>query len=514
MRLSIFICVFVLGCSQRNQDAAIVDQPAPSVTTVLPLEKFIKHLGLDSFGPQVNSAELSRGYAFDAEKNEYYITYATSSNFGGLFAGGARDSGIMKMNRRGEIVWKKLLNDGVNAAGTEWFSTVKENVFKDGFIYTAMSVTGNYLETHGGGMNDIVLLKISAIDGHVVWQKQFGQTTMRQLASRKGYYSGAASSESESISKVIIENNKLYFIGATTSDFSGKASGQDILIIESDLDGNILKIKQFNAQIYASELMNLYKNGHMDRNEFVTDAVLNKGKIFITGSTTSNLADTISGVSDVYVVRLNANTLVADKVFQLGMKTAAASMSQYPYHDASGNDSASGVAVDAQNGNVFLTGMTNGDLADQSCGGFDLFVLRLTADLIFEKIYQAGMTTQSSLGCASNESAKDIGIVGERLYIGGTSNSHIDRKKVGIDTDPFFLSLDKDFNLLSKKQIVSGDEGYGVIDTSGNEAMDGLHIRSNGLFVLLNSQSPSHYLETSGLQDIILINMGLDFKLN
>lgn len=509
-------CLFVFFLSTSCGVETWLVTPA-SVAARAPMDKFIHQLGLESLAAESNGADWPSGFAFDDLTGDYYISYRSNGNLGGLNVSGM-DYGMLKLNSSGEIVWKKLYNDiGTNSTGNETPDAINFP-FHQGFIYTSFQVSGDYLETNGGGGSDIVIQKVRASDGDVVWRKQLGQTTMAALAADPGFYAGANSSSGETVGDIFLINNKLYLVGSTGSPFSEVSGGGDAFILVMDLDGNIENLKQFGPNTYASEMLPWFVgtplNGSTASSESQIRAAIGKdGHIMIAGTTTSHLFDDRGGASDVFYMKVNPSTLAIETGIQLGVNTIATLPITYPSRDSSGDELGTSLAVDTDNGDVYGMMRTNGSLADNLNGVRDVAFVKLGPNLELKLVKQFGTSYTTELASGGHEQyVGHLGFLGGTIYVAGISNSNISGTKIDASWDIYFLKMDRNFNVTLKKQFDQGTTLWPLNSASGHEWFYSFHVRDDG--ILFNLGTESNYVETLvGAEDILFVNTDLNGNL-
>ncbi|MEJ2140932.1 MAG: SBBP repeat-containing protein [Gammaproteobacteria bacterium] len=171
-------------------------------------------------------------------------------------------------------------------------------------------------------------------------------------------------------------NGNSYVTGSTSGDLVGTGnvggSGNDIFIAKYDASGNPLWIKQLGSAESASA------------NGIAIDA---SGNSYITGETYGDLTGNgFAGGVDVFIAKLDT---LGDPLW---IKQAGTSTNEY------GND----IVVDS-NGNSYITGHTNGDLAGTgNAGGRDIFIAKYDAS--------GNQNWIKQLGTAYDDTAYSVGI--------------------------------------------------------------------------------------------------------
>ncbi|MDZ4778887.1 MAG: DUF5700 domain-containing putative Zn-dependent protease [Planctomycetia bacterium] len=177
------------------------------------------------------------------------------------------------------------------------------------------------------------------------------------------------------------------FIGGPKSDFGNAivmVGNQAVIAGTSDGDGFV--------QSGPSRQVTFGATGE----EKLTGLAQHKGKLYATGYTKSNDWKTLRGLSDAFVVRLNAQTLAIESA---------------EYFGGSGDDSAWGIAIDKR-GRIFIAGQTSStDLPGASRG--------------FQRRYRG------------NIDAFVAQIGGPATYFGGSQKDEAgyDGQNIAIDTD-------------------------------------------------------------------------------
>jgi hypothetical protein len=167
------------------------------------------------------------------------------------------------------------------------------------------------------------------------------------------------------------------------------------------------------------------------------------GNVFVTGGTTGDLGGINSGSFDAFLTKFDINGNL-QWTRQLG---------------SPGNDQATGVSGDGL-GNVYISGITDSDLAAPNAGGFDAFLAKYDAlgNLLWKRQYGAEGTDG-----AGGISADPFG----NIYVSGGSPGHA-MPGPTVGTGGIFLSkFDPSGNRLWTRQF------SGLFDDGGNHAVDG-----------------------------------------
>jgi uncharacterized delta-60 repeat protein len=263
--------------------------------------------------------DSSYGVATDSQGN-VFISGAT----GGALAGsnkGDSDAWVAKYSPEGTLLWTKQL--GTSEYDSSWgvATDSQGNVFISG-------ATGGALAGSNKGYRDAWVAKYSP-EGTLLWTKQLG------------------SSEYDSSWGVATDSQGNVFIsGDTTGALAGSNKGDsDAWVAKYSPEGTLLWKKQLGSS-------------NLERSLGV--AIGSQGNILISGVTADSLGGEIEGYFKAWVAKYSPKgTLLWKK--QL---------------DSLGFDSSSlGVATDSQ-GNVFISGVTEGALAGSNKGFYDAWVAK------------------------------------------------------------------------------------------------------------------------------------------
>jgi putative transposon-encoded protein len=379
--------------SELNPSVAVdVLGNAYVVTTVSTVSDL--HLSLKKFdaeGSQIASTEFgSAGYdyaysiAVDGSGNVYVAGY-TDGAFAGNTSQGGVDVFVAKFNS------SLVLQGTVKQFGTS-ADDIAYSVAVDGLgnVYVAGDTSGTFAGNTSQGYEDVFVAKFNSslvLQGTV---KQFG-TSADDFAYSvavdglgnvyvAGYTSGAfadntnqglgdifvakldSSLELQDLNQVGSAGNDIvkglavdglgnvYVAGYTNGAFAGNTNQGSYDIFVAKLDSSL-------------ELQDLNQFGSAGYDNASSVAVDGLGNVYVAGWTDGAFAgNTSQGGVDAAVVTFNSS-LVLQSVIQFG---------------TTGNEGALSVAVNGW-GNVYFTGITNGDLFGPNSGDFDIFVLKEVA---------------------------------------------------------------------------------------------------------------------------------------
>ena len=228
---------------------------------------------------------------------------------------------------------------------------------------------------------------------------------IRQIGSANPDFAAAIATDHEA---------NVFISGSTSGDLDGQSRGSsDAFLAKFDAQGNQLWLKQLGA---VSE----------DRAYGIaTDPM---GNVFISGTTSGDLDGQSRGSSDAFLAKFDT------RGNQLWLKQLGAAR----------DDSAQAIATDQQ-GNVFISGYTSGDLDGQSKGSYDAFLAKFDA--------QGKQLWLKQLGAATEDSASDIttDLMGN-VFISGSTSGDLDGQSKG-GSDAFLAKFDAQGNQLWLKQL-------------------------------------------------------------
>lgn len=212
-----------------------------------------------------------------------------------------------------------------------------------------------------------------------IWGKQFG--------SEKEEYA---------MNHLIDKDGNIFISGKTTGSMNGKNLGRnDGFLTRIDNSGNIIWTRQF---------------GTSGEEDIQWSALDHNGNIYITGSTTGILNEKSFGKEDIFVIKYNPD---GDMLWTRQFGTDSI-------------DIAKGIFADNL-GNVYLTGLTGGNLAQTSFGKTDFFIMKLDN--------KGNTVLVSQFGSPMDDLAYAIvGGAGSDIYICGTTWGNLaDNNKGFID---------------------------------------------------------------------------------
>ncbi len=236
---------------------------------------------------------------------------------------------ICALNAQVDFIWGKQF-------GTDKDEKTRNLIVdSSGNIYIVGKTKG-IIGTENFGKNDGFITKIDSA-ANIIWSKQIGSVGDDELSH-----------------VAVDETGNIY----ATGFIADTKKNLDILVIKLDADGNIVWQKQF-----GTDSTDIGGNIIVDTN----------GEIYITGTTSGVMGSESKGQDDCIILHLdnNGNQL---NVLQFG---------------TSGNEEGHGITI-GQNSNVYVCGATDGNMASENSGKFDLFWGMFSKDLKQLDIRQFG----------------------------------------------------------------------------------------------------------------------------
>ncbi|RIK79864.1 MAG: hypothetical protein DCC68_12120 [Planctomycetota bacterium] len=269
--------------------------------------------------------DVNRGLALDADGNAY-IVGGTNGDLGGTNLAGT-DGYIAKYDTDGNLLWTRILG------------TTGDN---DSFLSVAVDAAGN---VYGGGVTngDLAAQNAGALDAFVArYDREGNRVWTRQLGT---------SADEIGHNVRLDANGNVYTTGTTSGSLAGpNRGGSDFHVHKFDPQGTLLWAVQDGTSA-ADQQRGL--------------AVDAEGNVIVAGFTAGNFGRPNLGVNDLFLARYDtAGT--RQSVLQFGTQA-----SDLPW----------GAAVDAA-GNVYLAAISQGSLAANHAGGWDVVFAKLSATAI------------------------------------------------------------------------------------------------------------------------------------
>jgi uncharacterized delta-60 repeat protein len=312
-----------------------------------------------------------------------------------------------------QLQWKQQL--GTSSDDNSYGVAVDSNgnVYISGFTAGALAGTKK-------GSYDAWVAKYNS-SGKLQWKQQLGTST----------YDNSYGVATDS-------NGNVYISGATDGALAGTNKGHnDAWVAKYNSSGKL----QWKQQLGTSTYDNSYG--------VATDS---NGNVYISGATDGALAGTNKGSYDAWVAKYNSNGKLQWKQ-QLG---------------SSNNDFSEGVATDS-NGNVYISGWTYGDLAGTNKGVYpDAWVAKYNSS--------GSLQWKQQLGTSDSDTSNDVATDSNgNVYISGVTYGDLAGTNKGY-SDAWVAKYNSSGKLQWKQQLGSSnnDFSYGVAtDSSGNVYISG-----------------------------------------
>ena len=321
-----------------------------------------------------------------------YVTGYTSGNLDGETNAGGSDAVLIKYNSSGTRQWTRLL--GSAASDSAW----SVGVDGSGNVYISGFTAGSLGDQTNSGGTDAFLAKYNP-SGTLQWVRQLGNATLT--------YSYAVA---------VASSGNAYISGMTRGSLDGETNVgiQDIFVAKYNSSG----ARQWTRML-GSAVFDYCYSVAVDASENVYVAGDSYGHF--DGWSNTDVSGT---TEDLFLAKFNASGTKQWSVF----------------HGGTGNDVASGLAVDSS-GNAYISGNTNAAL--------DGFTPAGSHDLILIK-YDTSGTRQwtSMLGTTAGDYARSVAVDGSgNTYMTGNTSENLDGASNAGGNDGFIVKHDTSGNL-------------------------------------------------------------------
>ncbi len=252
---------------------------------------------------------------------------------------GVEDIIVLKLDPSGVLQWKKTIGGSDTEGGSSVTRTSDGGFVLSGFF---MSNDVDFIRSNKG-IYDVFVIKLNEV-GHVVWSKSFGGSGFEQSMSMTTTPDGGCilTGRTNSEDGDFKELNKVW------------KRGGDVFVIKLNSSGDL-------------QWKNTYGGSQRDDGNSITTSP--DGGFIMSGLTTSKDGDingTYNGQEDIWVIKLNERGLVEwEKTFGGKLTDMCLSVSSFP------------------DGGCVLTGFTNsndGDFKGMNKGDNDIFVIKLDSN--------------------------------------------------------------------------------------------------------------------------------------
>jgi hypothetical protein len=348
---------------------------------------------------QFGTSASDRGQAVSADRlGSVYVSGYTEGSLGDANMGG-QDAYLSKYDATGVFQWTRQLGTSSNDRSHAVSADGIGNVYISGFSEGSLGAPS-------AGASDAFLSKYDDL-GALRWT--------RQLGTAAGDFSYGVSAD---------RLGNVFVSGFTAGSLGGPNAGNsDAFISKYDATGGLHWTRQIGSNGFENSL---------------GACADNLGNVYITGYTDGFLATPYGGGVDAYLAKYDTSgTLLWTR--QLGTST----------YDWSGSVSADTL------GNVYIAGVTRGNLGGPTAGPDDAFVSKYDSAGNLQWTRQFGTSdADGSYGV----SADDLGV-----YVTGTTGGSLGGTNAGA-RDAFVAKYDATGALLWMRQLGTPalDEGYGV----------------------------------------------------
>lgn len=382
-----------------------------------------KHLGTKKW-------DEARGVAVDSV-GSIYVTGKTGGGMDGNASAGGDDFFLVKYDSSGVKQWTRQLGTAGDDDAYGVAVDSKGNIYITG--HTDGSLDGN----KSLRKTDFFLVKYNP-SGVKEWTRQFG-------TAKDDYAYGVT----------VDSKDNIYVTGSTEGDLDGNnknAGRADIFLVKYDTSGAKQWTKQLGTKkwdeargVAVDNEGNVYITGHTDDG---LDGNKNAGEEVEKGGGASGSVESTPTYADIILIKYDS---FGEKQWtrQLGTES---------------REKAHSVAIDSE-GNIYITGYTGGSLdGNKNKGRADLFLIKYNSSGIKQ------WTRQDGTG--SWDEARGLAVDNEgNIYVTGDTNGKLDDNKDAGDTDIFLIKYDLSGIKQWSRQHGTGDDDYcnGVaVDSKGS----------------------------------------------
>lgn len=291
LNLGIFIALGILsflqfGCTAKDLSLALREYVQPV--------SFKNFQWGSQFFSRFGGSGASWEYVSSVVQGADGSVYLSGITYGSLAAtidgGGKFDLFIAKVNSAGETVWIRQLgaDSGVPGGTTSGYDSCAALVLDNvGGLYCAGSTESSIGEANSNVRYDLLLIKLEADTGNILWYKQWGAVTQAPAGP---------TTLNEWFSDMQFADNKLYFCASSSSAFVEAGSIYDVVAGRLDLDGNVEWIKQIGN---VSKPVAVNNSGR----DYTGAMAIDDSFIYCSGSTNSAFAEPSAGDYDLFFTK-------------------------------------------------------------------------------------------------------------------------------------------------------------------------------------------------------------------
>jgi hypothetical protein len=268
------------------------------------------------------AGDEGHGVSTDAVGN-VYLSGRTAGDLGGTNAG-LNDAFLSKYDSAGNQLWTRQLGSSASDVAADVAADVLGNVFISG------TTRGDLAGPHAGGSTDVFLAKYDNAGNHQ-WSRQFG----------------TPQDDATGVTRVAADNQGNALVVSGTN---GGIGAPNI----GGMDGYVTKFDVTGSQLWSRQLGTTAEDRALD---VATDAL---GNVFAVGETRGIIVGAGAGNSDVFVAKYDA----------------AGNLHWNQQFGSEADDTGFGVSGDGQ-GNLYLSGITDGDFGGTNAGPPDAFLAKL-----------------------------------------------------------------------------------------------------------------------------------------
>ncbi|NER35226.1 MAG: hypothetical protein F6J93_14650, partial [Oscillatoria sp. SIO1A7] len=383
-------------------------------------------LGFQNVTTDANgNASFTANLGISAAVGSYITATATDPN-----NNTSEFSGALEIEKIHETDWIRQFGTSENDSSQHLTIDGSGNVYITGYT------TGDLAGANAGLWDGIVSKYDNA--GNLEWSKQLGTSGIDSFESITTDSSGS-----------------LYVTGYTKGSLGGTNAGlYDAFISKYDSDGNLIWLEQFGTN--AS-----------DRGYGITTD--NNGNFYVTGQTNGELGGNNAGNDDIFLAKYDSSGN------QQWSQQVGSSNNDQPYD----------VTTDS-NGNIYITGSTEGDLGGTNAGSHDIFVAKYESSGNLAWTKQLGTTEEDRSWDITTDSTG-------KIYITGHTGGTLAGSNAGT-YDAFISKLDSDGTVIWTEQFgttqsdvsqsIAIDSSDNVYLTGGTRgALEGTNAGSSDIFV-------------------------------